>query len=202
MEGAGSQRGFTLIEVVVSLGLLAVMSVMAYQALSVVLDANERSRIAAMEQQRLQRAWQIIGRDLWHLRARSFADGLGKIEPPYETDPSGFGVKFSRGGVPMLDSNPTGVSRVYYTLNPDHELVRTTWAITDSPRITDGTQTVLLNDVREVVFEHLSNDNAYSRDWPPIKIGSNSLLPRMIKITIELDTGLVTSRLFPGVVSE
>ena len=36
------QRGFTLIEVVVSLALLAVMSMMAYQALVLVLETNQR----------------------------------------------------------------------------------------------------------------------------------------------------------------
>ncbi len=196
------EKGFTLIEVIVSLSLLAVMSVMAYQALTVVLDANERSRDSAKQQQRLHRAWKIIGRDLLHMRARPFSDGLGKIEKPYETDPSEFGLRFSRGGGPLLEANPSGVSRVYYTINTDQQLQRTSWAITASPRIIEGTTTILIDEIEEVIAEHLSSEGIYTRDWPPINAEQETTLPRMIKITILLTNGLTTSRLFPGVVSE
>ena len=202
MRLGSRQKGFTLIEVVVSLGLLAVMSVMAYQALTVVLDANERSRDLASEQQRLHRAWKIIGRDLLHIRARPFSDGLGRTERPYETDPSEFGLRFSRGGGPMLETNPSGVSRIYYSLNADQQLLRTSWAITASPRVIEGTTTILIDEVEEVIAEHLSPEGIYTRDWPPINAKRETLLPRMIKITILLTNGMTTSRIFPGVVSD
>ena len=193
--------GFTLIEVVVSLALLATMSVMAYQALAVVLDTNERSRQQLAAQAKLQRAWSIIGRDLWHLRNRSFSDGLGQIELPYQTDSSDFGVRFSRGGGPMLAANPTGVSRVYYSLNNEDQLLRTTWAITDSPRDSDGSVRVLLDGVEEVLFEQLTDDG-YSANWPPLDAGASAALPRMIRGSIALQDGGQTSRLYPGVSSD
>jgi general secretion pathway protein J len=201
MQMRARQQGFTLIEVVVSLTLLAIMSVMAYQALAVVLDTNERSRQQLAAQSRLQRAWSIIGRDLWHLRNRSFSDGLGKIELPYMTDPSDFGVRFSRGGGPMLAANPSGVSRVYYSLNDDHQLMRTTWAITDSPRDSDGSARALIDGVEEVVFEHLGAKE-FSVNWPPLGSGGGAALPRMVRVTIELQDGQRTSRLYPGVTSD
>ena len=61
-----SQSGFTLVEAVVSLMLLAVMSVMSYQAVEVILGANERSRGALSNEAQLHRTWQIINRDLFH----------------------------------------------------------------------------------------------------------------------------------------
>ena len=77
------QRGFTLIEAVVSVFLLAVLSLMSYQALDLIMGANERSRGDLASEARLQRAWQIINRDLMHLRKRTFNDGLGATEHPY-----------------------------------------------------------------------------------------------------------------------
>ena len=201
-DGVGKthwQRGFTLIEVVVSLALLAVMSMMAYQALVLVLETNQRSREALAEQSRLQRVWRVIGRDLWHLRNRQFYDGLGRIEPAYETDRSEFGVRFSRAGAPMLASNPSGLNRIYYQLDDDGQLVRTSWAITDSPRYQEGNRRIMLGNVDEVVFEHLTGDGTYSVDWPPIKGSAMTTLPRMIRVTITLEDGQQTSRLFPGV---
>lgn len=202
MRLGSTQKGFTLIEVAVSLGLLAVMSVMAYQAMTVVLDANERSRDLAIDQQRLMRAWKIIGRDLLHIRGRPFFDGLGKTEGPYETDPSEFGLRFSRGGGLMLENNPSGVSRIYYTINANQQLLRTSWAITASPRLIEGTRTILIDEVEEVIAEHLSSEGRFTRDWPPVNSNQKTLLPRMIKITIRLTNGMTSSRLFPGVVSD
>lgn len=200
MINRSRQRGFTLIETVVSLLLLAVVSVLSYQAVEVVLGTNERSRGALVEETQLQRAWQIIGRDILHLRPRPYADGLGTIEPAYITDTSEFGVRFSRGGGPMVRTNPSGVRRIDYRINGDQQLVRTSWAISESPRLNDGSAMILLDNVDTVVFEQLTDSFEYDRNWPPLNTTiSPQALPKMIRITIELDSGSETSKLFPGV---
>lgn len=198
----GRQGGFSLIEVVVSIGLLSVMSILAYQALEVVMATNDRSHDTMSQQVNLRRAWAIIQRDLLHMRNRPFNDGLGQLERPYETDLSEFGVRFSRGGGPMLASNPSGLMRVYYGLDDERNLVRTTWAITASPRYSDGNTRTLLSNVDEVIFEHLSEKNEYSENWPPLNSQSAPMLPKMIRVMIRLKDGDSTSRLFPGVIVE
>ena len=198
----GRQGGFSLIEVVVSIGLLSVMSILAYQALEVVMATNDRSHDTMSQQVNLRRAWAIIQRDLLHMRNRPFNDGLGRLERPYETDLSEFGVRFSRGGGPMLASNPSGLMRVYYGLDDERNLVRTTWAITASPRYSDGNTRTLLSNVDEVIFEHLSEKNEYSENWPPLNSQSAPMLPKMIRVMIRLKDGDSTSRLFPGVIVE
>jgi len=198
-----SEGGFTLIETVVSMLLLAVMSVLSYQAVDAVLATNERSRQGLAEEASLQRAWQIIGRDIMHLRARSFVDGLGMREPAYVTDRSEFGVRFSRGGGPMVKSNPSGLRRVEYSINREQQLQRQSWAITQSPRQSEGSILILMGNVDEVVFEHLTKDFFYSPDWPPInETHSLSSLPKMIRVTITVDGLGESSRLFPGLVAE
>ena len=54
--------GFTLIEILVAMLLLALMSMMSYQAIDAVLNVNQRSQQGLAQEARLQRAWQIIGR--------------------------------------------------------------------------------------------------------------------------------------------
>ncbi|XXK59144.1 type II secretion system minor pseudopilin GspJ [Porticoccaceae bacterium nBUS_09] len=200
---ANRESGFTLIEAIVSLALLAVISVMSYQAVEVVTKVNERSRSGVASEAQLQRAWQIIGRDLMHIRPRLFHDGLGDIEGAYLTNPSDFGVRFSRGGGPMLRTNPSGMRRVNYTINKDDQLIRTSWAITESPRQSDGTTLVLLDKVQDVEFNHLDGNGNYSVDWPPLNSRqTDKALPRMISVTIITENEVETSRLFPGVVSD
>ncbi len=196
-------RGFTLIETLVAMLLLAIMSMMSYQAIEAVVFINDRSQQSLAEEARLQRAWQIIGRDIIHLRPRTFVDALGTTEPAYVTDPSEFGVRFSRGGGPMLRSNPSGLRRVEYFINEDQQLVRQSWAITESPRLSDGSSMVLINNVTEVRFEHLTREFLYSEDWPPInEQHSPTSLPKMIRVIIVLNGERETSKLFPGVFSK
>ncbi|MDC1210844.1 type II secretion system minor pseudopilin GspJ [Porticoccaceae bacterium] len=195
----GRQTGFTLIEALVSLMLLAVMSVMSYQAVEVILGTNERSRGQLEDESQLHRAWQVISRDIMHLRPRVFADGLGGTERAYLTDPSDFGVRFSRGGGPMVRSNPTGISRIEYRLNSDNQLERLSWPITASSLTSEGTRLILLSNVDEVEIEQLSRDNNFSPDWPPLNQRHHVLsLPKMIRITIIQEDDSETSRLLPG----
>jgi general secretion pathway protein J len=198
------QLGFTLIEAIVSLFLLSILSVMSFQAVELVTNVNERSRIAVADEAQLQRAWQVIGRDLMHMRPRTFHDGLDGIEDAYFTNPSDFGVRFSRGGGPMVKTNPSGLRRVDYRIDDEDQLIRTSWAITESPRQSDGTRLILLNNVKDIELVHIDKDGEYSVDWPPINSARsrNKALPRMVKMTIRTGNNIETSRLFPGVVSD
>jgi general secretion pathway protein J len=198
-SGRRPQAGFTLIEAVVSLMLLAVMSVMSYQAVEVILGANERSRGELENESQLHRAWQVISRDIMHLRPRTFADGLGGVERAYLTDPSEFGLRFSRGGGPMVRSNPTGLSRIEYRINKDNQLERLSWPVTASGLNAEGNRVILANEVDEVEVEQFSRGNIFVPDWPPINERHHLLsLPRMIRITIKLENGSETVRLLPG----
>ena len=198
----GRQDGFTLIEVMVSLTIMAFMSALSYQAIDMVIEVNERSRSDLAEEAKLQRAWQIIGQDLLYLRPRTFVDERGSIEPAYLTDPSEFGLRFSRGGGPMIRSNPSGVRRVAYSINEDQQLQRQSWAITGSTRDSEGSRLILLNGVEEILLEHLAPDHSYDPNWPPLnqEVSVRSL-PKMIRLTIGLVNKTETTVLFPGVIS-
>lgn len=194
------RKGFTLIEAVISLFLLAVMSVMGYQAVEVVLGSNQRSRADLAEEAQLQRAWRIIAQDLLHMRARTFADGFGEQEPAYYTGTAGFIVRFSRGGGPMLQSNPSGLTRVSYELNEEQQLLRRSWPISAMQRFDEGRVQLLLESIEQVRFEHLTKDYFYAPDWPPLN-ESHGLrsLPKMVRVTLVFEDGNETSRLLPGV---
>jgi general secretion pathway protein J len=191
--------GFTLIESLVALSLIAIISVMSYQAVEVVMDADQRSRANMSDEKQLHRAWQIIYRDLMHMRQRSYRDGLGGEEYPYITDKSQFGIRLSRGGGPMVRSNPSGIRRIQYSLNSDQQLVRQSWGISESPRFSDGVTLPLLDNVSEVLFEHFDLDNKiFTPNWPPLRSKTPDKLPILIRVTISLDTGAMTSRTFLG----
>lgn len=194
-----AQSGFTLIETLIALALLAIISLMSYQAIEVVIGADERSRAKQTGQAEMDRAWKIIQRDLMHIRNRPFRDGLGGIEPPYMTAKSDFGVRFSRGNGPMVATNPSGVRRVSYSLDDNQQLVRRSWGISESTRYSDGVSMVLLKDVDKILFEHSDARRAFFPDWPPVKRSKSDPLPKLIRVTISFNNGAEASRLFLGV---
>jgi general secretion pathway protein J len=198
-QARSCQGGFTLIETLVSLSLLAIISLMSYQAIEVVIGADERSRNDQSSDMQVQKVWQIIQRDLLHLRNRLFKDGLGGVDLPYETDSSQFGVSFTRGGGPMVATNPSGIRRISYSLTDEGQFVRQSWGITESLRYSEGVSLVLIEDVAEVLFEHLDSMNGYTPDWPPPKQPNAKPLPKMVKVTIKLKNNIESSRLFLGV---
>jgi general secretion pathway protein J len=198
----GREDGFTLIEVMVSVTIMALMSVLSYQAVNVVIEVNERSRSDLAEEAKLQRAWQIIGQDLLHLRPRTSVDERGSIESAYLTDPSDFGLRFSRGGGPMIRSNPSGVRRITYSINEEQQLQRQSWAITESIRDNEVSRLLILNGVEEILLEHLTPDYSYDPNWPPLNQNVTiRSLPKMIRLTIRLVDKTETTVLFPGVIS-
>ena len=198
----GREDGFTLIEVMVSVVIMAFTTLLSYQAVDVVIKVNERSRSDLAEEAKLQRAWQIIGQDLLHLRPRTFVDERGSIEPAYLTDPSEFGLRFSRGGGPMIRSNPSGVRRIAYSINEEQQLQRQSWAITGSTRDSEGSRLLILNGVEEILLEHLTPDYTYDPNWPPLNQNVTiRSLPKMIRLTIRLVDKTETTVLFPGVIS-
>lgn len=195
-----SLGGFTLLEVVIAMLLLALMSIMAYQAVEVVLGANERSRSDLAEDIQLQRAWQQISSDLYHLRARQYPDGLGGVEPAYMTGVDDERMlAFSRGGGALLADNPVGLNRVNYVLDDEGRLLRRSWPVYQSERSAGVSRQVLLSEVRDVRFEQLSGQYDYVPVWPPLNEERDlDSLPVMIRVTIELEDGSSTSRILAG----
>lgn len=200
MKVAGSS-GFTLLETLVSMMLLAVMSVMAYQAIEAVLNANQRNEMAQAGDLEIQQAWQIMTNDFLHLRARPYADGFGGIEAAYQTGTSDILLSFTRGGGAPLESNPTGLNRVQYSLDEEGQLIRTVWPVYVSYRDSDGQQRVILHNVEEIEFNQLSELSYYSLNWPPLDLegeDNTTRLPLMVEVNIEMQDGTSTHRLFPG----
>ncbi|RZO08236.1 MAG: type II secretion system protein GspJ [SAR92 clade bacterium] len=197
------QLGFTLIEVIVSLFLLSILSIMSYQAVEVMTQMNKRSQESFQDESQLAQALQIIGRDFLHIKPRRFYDGLSEMEDAYFTDPSDFGIRFTRGGGPSIKSNPSGLRRIDYRLNVDDQLIRTSWGATESPRQSDGVKLRLLDNVSEIKINHLDANGNYHPDWPPPNAPARSgkLLPRMIEIKITFKNEAEITRLYPGVIS-
>jgi general secretion pathway protein J len=184
--------GFTLIEVLVAMAIVAVIGVMALGGLSEVINQQTISRERSERWQEVQLAMRVIAQDLAQLHPRATRDELGETyQPSLLANPSAqFGVEFSRGGW----ANPGGfmrgtVLRVAYDAEDDL-LVRFHWPVMDRTLSTPPVRTELLDGVSAVEIRFLDAAGEWHVDWPPLNAAGPlalSLRPRAVEFAIELE---------------
>ena len=158
-------RGFTLMELLVALGLFAVLSLIAYQGLQVILDGRARAAAESDRIHVLQALFSVLGRDLEQAISRAVRDGFGDLQPALLGD-SGR-LEFSRAGL----RNPAAfrrshLQRVAYRLEEDR-LLRLTWPVLDRAPDSLPREATLAAGIEELEFRYLDAQRRWSNQWPP-----------------------------------
>ncbi len=197
------QSGFTLLELVIAVGIFALMSTMAYSGLNSALSTQKRADSQAERLAQLQKTMLILGRDIEQAIGRpvrdNYADELAAMTG------GGFGssiLEFSRTG----RSNPmkqqrSHLQRVGYVMAED-QLLRQSWSVVDRSLNSEAHEGVLLEDVNEIALRFLDSENTWHEQWPPDSAStgnqnqSQSLLPRAVEITIDLEDWGEVRRVF------
>lgn len=146
----GGRRGFTLLEMLIALGVFAVIGVMSSQILSGIIDLSDTVRNRSDQLAELQRAMFIISRDVEQMTRRPVRDGFGDstaaiiIGEPL--------IEFTRRGWQNpLRAPRSELQRVAYTVTDGH-LVRQFWPLLDRGPDTEPIDQVLLRGVTNVEF--------------------------------------------------
>jgi len=192
------QHGFTLIEILVAVAIVAVIGVIALGGLSQVIQQQTIARERADRWREIQFAIRMVMQDLAQIHPRPARDELGEgWQPSVLANPNAqFALEVSRGGW----ANPTGfprgsVLRVAYDWE-DGALVRYHWPVMDRAPGTLPIRTNLLENVANVEIEFMDQGGGWHFDWPPVEMaGAETLVarPRLIRFALELeDFGLIT----------
>ncbi|MEJ2443443.1 MAG: type II secretion system minor pseudopilin GspJ [Exilibacterium sp.] len=198
-----NSRGFTLVEVIVAMGVAALVASLAYQSLSVASESAIRTTAAAERINHIDRAWQLLETDLRHLVARGGTDPLGGGEiPPLEGgEASDYTLYFVRGGwVNPLNQQRSLLQRVGYLMEDD-TLWRYYWYRVDGTGNEEPQKLDLLEKVSSVRVRFLPgtargiDESQWQVLWP-VRGGDTKELPAAVEVTLELeDMGEIT-RLF------
>ena len=183
--------GFTLIEVLVSLAIFGILSVLAYQALGQTFSnadlINERmDRLRAVQQ-----AMRVLGNDLRLAAPRPVRDPLtGTLIPAVRTEPgTEFALEVTRGGWPNPAALPRGtLQRARYRIN-DGELERLHWNVLDAGLSNEPVITVLLDDVESIVFNYLQPGGDWTDQWPPFGVvgtQASRIRPHVVEVVLTL----------------
>ncbi len=186
-----TEKGFTLLELLVALSVFALVSVISYAGLRSVLVAENQSEAYAERLQQLQSAVLMLERDLSQAVNRPIRDQFGDSRIGFYANPGDkFQLEFTRAGHP----NPLGIKRstlqrVAYGV-ADNSLVRYSWSTLDRPQGSEPLSVVLLDDVRDVEVRLLNQDRSWQSQWQGEDSADSTEveLPLAVEVTLQLDT--------------
>ena len=184
-------RGFTLLEVLVGVAILAVMSVMAYRGVTEARVAVENAEGHLDRLREVQRAMQVVGRTSARWRAGRYASRSATDSAPRcVRDPNAITLaELSRAGWPNGAGTPRGtVQRVSYRLD-ERTLIRDYWTVIDPTLATSPSRAACSRGVDRVEIRYMTSGREWVTQWPDL--GSAGDLgfcarPLAVEITIVL----------------
>jgi len=182
-----NSKGFTLIEVLVSIAIFSTLSVAAYQVVNQVQRSNELSLERSSRLNELQRALVILDNDFRQMALRQ--SRTNGEEPSsklihwqeYLLDSDTKGVMFNRLGWhnPQQQFPRGEVTKVGYRLS-EETLERVWWRYADTPAGQQGVVTPILTNVEEFNLEFYDG-KGWKKEW-----GAELQLPKAVKLTLLL----------------
>ncbi|MCG8669696.1 MAG: type II secretion system minor pseudopilin GspJ [Pseudomonadales bacterium] len=172
--------GFTLIELLVALTIFAIMSAGIFTIFSSfqnVKDVTDRDSRRLYE---LQKAFNVIGRDITQMVPRPILDEFGSVQPALKGEDNT--VEFTRAGwnrPPFIKTKRSELQRVRYLLE-EGALLRFYWNVLDRADNSEPKNFAVLEGVEEVKFKFFRHtDQKEIKEefsWPSIdaSYGSNS----------------------------
>ena len=216
-------EGFTLIELMVSVALLAIISVMTFSAIQSAFGVYERLFVQARQQSHFVIALGILNDDMANLIARPVrvTEETSKDAFHLEGSEGEYLLEFTRGGLFVyrldetelksmgLASPQTDMARIAYYF-ADDAFYRYEWTTLDPEERTEenAKKQVLLENVEEVQIVAYSQDEdgalQEEYQWPPVEGSDDNaalLLPVAVSILIRLQDQGEHFLFFPGVSS-
>jgi general secretion pathway protein J len=189
-----NSRGFTLIEVLVSMAIFAVIGIMAFGGLNTVIEQSDRTALKIEELKALQFTIRLMTSDFEQLQPRPIRSELGDGHyPALNADARNvYLVEFSRGGWMNPAGMPRGgVQRVAYQLTEEGLLQRLYWPVLDRLLGTEPIRMPLLEDLDTVEIRFMDRGRNWHEVWPPFGVPSTIspwVRPVAIEIAIESQT--------------
>ena len=186
--------GFTLVELLVAMAIVAVIGAIALTGLSTVLQQQAIAEERSQRWRDIQFAMHIIAQDLAQVHPRAARDESGETwKPSFLVGVTEqFAVELSRGGWANPAGLPRGhVLRVAYDWEESgNTLVRFHWPAMDRTLTTPPVRTELLTGVEEMQIRLLDRNGQWHAEWPPLDMPAPDSLvtpPRLAEFNLVLE---------------
>jgi len=180
-------RGFTLIEVLLALLILAVIAVLGYRAVSSLSDSETKLSNEATRWRTLELFFSRLEGDLRQAMPRPAR--LGDTRMPAwigSADINGNStLEFSRAGPEFALEAGSAGQRLAYGFHDGTVEVRY-WASYDRPRNVEPTAYPLVADIAQFHLSYLTRSGEWSDVWP---VSGEADLPRAVRVQLALVSG-------------
>jgi general secretion pathway protein J len=190
--GAGARRGFTLLEVLIAIAIVALLAALGYRALSALTDSETKLTAEATRWRTLDLFFARLESDLREAMPRParLSDALA---PAWLGSSDAMGnslLEFSRAGPEFaLEPHSAGQRLAYRLRGSAIEVLY--WGSYDRPRGLDPTPYALLDSVTSFKLAYLTRGGTWADTWPVI---NEDPLPRAVKVDITLASGEAIER--------
>lgn len=179
------QRGLTLVELILAIGIFALMAAMAYGGLGSVISQQEQISEHQDDLRAIQQTYSWMQRDLTQIVNRPVNDGFGGQLDAVEGGNNKW-LAFTRTG----HINPAGqlrsnLLRVEYLID-DKQLIRRHWPTLDNGAGIKAIDTVLLQDATDYEVRFIDREGNTNTTWPPLTVAESGPadIPRAIEIRL------------------
>lgn len=190
--------GFTLLEMLVALVILALISVLTYRGLTTVLQARAHLDQENRKWREVALLFARIEQDFSMLAKRSVHDENNLIAAPFVAKPIALAVQdaqlmFTRMGYPEQANALAGPLRCGYRLR-GATVEQLLWPAPDNAPRAEPTVNRLLENVSAMEFQYLDRAGAWHARWP--LPGSNRAYPSAVQVVLELKSKERVTRFF------
>lgn len=204
--------GFTLIEVLVSLVIFSILTVIAYTGLDSILKTRQQVEGYTERLQRLERTFYFLGKDIEQSVLREIRNEIGEKQPALKSATTGdFRLELTHiGWRNPAQTQRSTVQRVAYRIEGEN-LFREYWTVLDRPQKADSQKALILDKVKNLSFLFYDKELKTHEAWPLLKTQGEksedsseplrrtplkSELPRAVEVKIEFEDWGEFKRLF------
>jgi len=184
-----SQRGFTLLEILIAVAIFSLVSTATFSMLQQTIKASDVFDDKASYLVELQRAQRLLQQDFSQVVARTVRDQYGDVLPAVMSENMSWGtaIEVSRTG----RANPLGkprsnVLRLRYFFDGE-KVIRRTWKQLDRAPEAEYLDQVVLKSVKTWQVRFLNSDKQWRDSWPEDLEGTKTTLPNAFEIKLSLD---------------
>jgi len=197
-------RGFTLLEVLIAIGITAVIGLGVWQVLSGIVQSRDRVDELAVQFEALQRTVLFLERDITQIVNRPARDIYGDFGLALTSRETDFALLLTRQGW----RNPLGIrrsslQRVGWEYNGD-TIRRRYWVSVDQAQEDESREATMLENVTDFRIRFLDDQQNWRDNWPDDETMAGQsqgtkpevLLPLGLEVVIEHERFGILSRTF------
>lgn len=189
-------RGFTLIEILVAVSLLAMIGVLGYRGLESIRHTGQRLGMSAERMHAIALTFERLGGDVRQALPVPGRRPDGSEAPAWQTLHPTASTAALELTLTRSSSGSGDLQRLTYRW---HEglLELITWPAHDA--LQPGRRYPLLGDIDAIEFAYLDRDNRWRADWPASELHR---LPRALRLKLHLAEGGQIERIFDVAAAE